>query len=384
MTTAEGAVGTDADALIEELRRADGAYREAVDAVDRIGEADLERLSEAYESFVDLLDRYEEPASGSGRETFEAYIEFESELVDFVSALDEDLPRREAFERAESRLDKRRLSTSDFEAARDELGPVVERVAVLERRSSARERYREARRAVVDGVESVRRRLDELEAVMRFGSVDLDAPVGDLREPVEAYDRAVREAFRTYLVEAPSRDVLRFVRRTEAYPLVGFEAPPGRLVDFLEAEPLGEEPVGRLLELTDFSASKLDHYVPDAREFRSAVAANRAYLARLDAGPLVVGWPPPPAAELRWRLRELIAVVDRFAPDPVVERLHELRDLARDVDRYAELREAARAADRLDDETRRRLASGDLEAEHAALERERDRLEAALSEHPSR
>lgn len=382
MTTGEQAGAT--ESVRDDLVAADRAYREAVEAVSAVGEDDLDRLAAALDAFTDLLDRYEVPASGSGRETFEAYVEFESALVDFTDGLPDDLPASDAFERAEDILDKRRLSRADFDRARDALDPVESKVAPLDDRDAALVRYRRARSAVAARIRDLDDQLDRLEEVLAYRGADLDAPTEALRDPIDAYNRGVRTAFDRFVAETDARGVLQFVRTTQSYPLVAFDPPPEPLRDHLSRTETGEEPIPRLLEYADYTRSKLRHYVGDPPRFRARVVAHRPYLERLSAEPLTIPFPPPPADTLRWRLRELVPVVGRFAPETVLRSLHGVRDLARNRAEFARLRTAARAHADLDADERTRLANGSVERERDSLVETRDRLRAALEDYPER
>jgi hypothetical protein len=364
------------EAAADELETARAAVKDA-------GEAEVQRLADAYDEFDELLSRYREPASGSGRETFQQYVEFEGKLETVVEELPEDLLHREAFEAAEEVLNRRRLDERDFDRAREELTPAREAVELLDERHEAERRYRDARRAVTDRRRAVDERLDELESVLTFADADLDAPVETLREPISAYESAVHDAFRAFRHDASARRVLDFVAATEAYPLVAFPEPPTELQQYLARHPAGEEPIPTLLDWAEYTRSKLSHYVGDPASFRAQVAGNRTYLARLDAEPLEIGWPPPPAGSLRYRGRELVAVVERFAPESTVERLNDVRDLLRRPD-YEDLRQAAVAADRLDETDRRRLRDGSIQDEVESLRGEAERLDDALETYPDR
>lgn len=350
-------------------------------AIEAVGESRVERVADAYHRFDDLLERYREPASGTGGETFRAYVEFEGELEAFVGSLPADLHHREAFEAAEELLDRRRLEERDFDRAQEALDPAREVAELLDRRESAVADYREARH----GVEARRRELDDelddAEAVLAYEDVDFDAPVASLRDPIEAYEAAVDGAFRDFRSSAPARAVLDFVDATDAYPLVDYPLPPAALRTYLRDHPAGEEPIPTVLEWAGYTRSKLDHYVADPATFRARLGGNRTYLERLDAGPLHVGWPPPPAEELRFRARELVPLVERFAPEPVVERLHAVRDLTR-TDDYARLRRVAVAREALSPEALARLEAGEVQDELETLRAERERLTEALEAHP--
>lgn len=368
---------------VDALAAADRAYREADEAVVEVGEAELEAVADAYDDFTDLLARYEEPASGSGGETFQAYVEFEGKLADFEEGLPDDLREREAFEAATELLDRRRLEERDFERARDRLAPVRELVKRLDDREEFRRRYREARRDVRRRIRELDQRIDELESLLEYADVDFDAPVDRLREPIETYNDRVTDAFERFRREAPVTEVLGVIGSAADRPLVGMRSPPSDLFAYLRSTPVGDEPIPRLIEWTDFSRSKLGHYVDDPQTFLGRVAANRTYLQRLDAAPLTVDWPPPRAEALRWRIRELVPVVDRFAGADTLRALRAVRERSRDDD-YARLRTAARALEALDDADRERLASGAVERDLEDARAERERMTKALEEYPSR
>lgn len=372
---------TDATALVEALAEAHETYERRRERVAEIGERDLEALAEAHDRATTLLDRYESRATGTG--DFEAFVTFQSVFSEHVEDLPDDLPKRDAFERAVEALDKRRLTESDFERAREILTEANEVAARLTERKAARERYREARRALVRHRKALDDRIDGLERVQRYGNVDLDAPVEQSKEPITAYDEAVRDSFARFRREESARVVLQFVVATAAYPLVSVRQPPADLCRYVEQYEAGAEPIPTLLEYSEYSASKLDHYVADPRELKRHVATHRTYLTSLDATPLEIGWPPPPPDRLWWRARELVSVVSRFAPEEVVAKLRQVRALARDRERYQRLREAARARETLDAGTRERLRSGDVGRELETLRAERERLAEALSTYPA-
>ncbi|MFB6134046.1 MAG: hypothetical protein ABEJ55_03575, partial [Halanaeroarchaeum sp.] len=173
------------DDAVQALADASAALDRAESAVEEIGEDRLDRLSAAHDDLVSLMDRYEERATGSG--DFAAYIEFQDRVVDLVEGLDDDLPQREAFEAVSDRFEKRRLSESDFEAAREDLRPVTDLLSRLDERDAARERYRDARAAVESRRREVTEEIERLTEVQTLADADLDAPVGDLREPIDAF-----------------------------------------------------------------------------------------------------------------------------------------------------------------------------------------------------
>jgi hypothetical protein len=364
------------EAAARELERAEAA-------VAAEGEAALREVADAYESFLAFIDENDGKATGSGREAFQAYVNFQDELVNRVERLPDDLLARDAFEAVGDQLDKRRLSPDDMERAREALTPAAEQAALLEERVDARQRYRQARGAVQARLREVDSAVAERERLLEFADADLDADISALRDPIRAYNEAVRTGFREFKRSAPARAVLDVLDAAADYPLVGLEPAPDRLAAYLRTAPVGESSVSRLVELANFTPSKLAHYVEDPDRFRATVGANRTYLDRLDAGPLTVDWPSPPAGELRFRARELVAVVDRFADEAPVARLHALRDLTRRSD-YGRLRRAAVVQERLDADERDRLRSGAVEQELETLREERERLQGALDAHPTR
>jgi len=313
----------------------------------------------------------------------EAFIEFQEEIARFVETLPEDIDHREAFETVDETMHQKWLKSSDFETARQALEPIGELVERVEERERTLERYREARHDVAVRERELADRVDELADLVALGDADLDAPVENLREPIEAYNQAIVEAFDRRKHEDSARELLAFAETTAAYPLVEYRPPPEDLVAYVRDSEAGAEPIPTLLEYADYSVSKLEHYVPDARRLKRNVATHQTYLRRLDSGPLEISWPPPAAETLRWRCRELIAVVGRIAPEDVVAKLRAVRELPSRTD-YERLRESVRAREQLTDEERDRLESGAVEAELAATREGREKLVAALEEHPER
>jgi hypothetical protein len=368
--------------LIERLRTADEDCRAAASAVAEHGRGTVERVADAHERATDLLDRYEGRATGTG--DFEAFVTFQGEFDDLVEDLPEDLPERGAFERAEEAIDRRRIAERHFEQAREELAAAGDVAALLDERRAARERYRDARRAVTRRKAELDDEIADLERVRELGDADLSAPVERLRDPIAAYDDAVATAFADFKRETPARDVVAFLAATENYSLVPFRSPPEDLRRYVLDADAGTETVPDLLEYARYSRSKLDHYVDDPAELKRCVGTNETYLDRLDAEPVQVGWPPAPATELQWWCEEAVRVVDRFAPSEVVERLHDVAALAREEAEFERLRAAARAREELTDEERERLERGDVAAELERAREERDRLTSALEEHPER
>ncbi|MFB6113291.1 MAG: hypothetical protein ABEJ58_04210 [Halodesulfurarchaeum sp.] len=369
-------MSTDED-LIDRVETAQSDLERARDRVDEIGEDRLRSLEDAYEDALSLLGSYEDRATGSGN--FRAYIEFQDEIAAFVEGLPEDLPEREAFESVSERMEQRRLTEDDFEAARETLEPAASLIDRLEERSDAEHRLRSARQAIKNRIYERQQEIDRLQAVLALADADLDAPVCELRDPIETYNDSVDSDFESFLREAPAREVVSLVRSSRQFPLVDFDSPPDELARYLSERAVGTETLSTLFEYSEYSRSKLAHYVEDPATFQRVIGGNMTYLDRLDADPLTIEWPPPPAAELRWRAGELVSMLNRFAREETIEALQSVRDLTRKQDRYRRLRRAARAQTELNDDERERLKSGeieeDLEAARERVSNLRDALE---------
>ena len=361
-----------------ELRDAAAELEGARDAVaDRGGVNALETVASAVRRAERKLDGYEESATGTG--DFQSYVEFQEAFATLVEDLDDDLPERGAFEDALECTEKRRLSVSDFDAAREALGPARDLASLRERLASARSDFADARRRASERFRDVEDGIEARERLLELGNADLDAPVEDLREPVTAYDDAVTDAFASFRREASAREVVAVLADAAAYPLVDVAAPPAELREYVDAHDAGEHTIPELLEYADYSRSKLEHYVDDPTALRTAVGTRRTYLERLDGSGFTIGWPPPAAETLQYVTRELLSVVPGFASEDVAARLQAVRERAWD-DEYERLRTAAVALAELGDAERDRLASGIVSEELDALERERDDLTAALEE----
>jgi len=379
----KSAADSEVEDLVRTLQRRASAYEEACDRVEEAGEQRLQRLQEHYEELTGLFSTYESRivSDGEGEVDMEAFIEYQDELAHFFDHLPEDLPHREDFEAVDEMMHERYLKTTDFEAARDSLSGVAALVERLDERERTRERLREVRRDIELELKEIDDRIDHHERLVELGAADLDAPVEQLRDPIETYDDAVSAAFETFTNEASAREVLAFVESTAAFPLVTYRQPPADLAAYVDSADAGAETISKLLEYADYSASKLDHYVDDARELKRNVATHRTYLKRLDVDPLTIGWPPPTAEALRFRCRELLSVVARFDPDEsVLAALRTVREATRRED-YERLRDSAVARERLDADERERLKNGEVERELQDLRERRDRLAEALEEH---
>ncbi|MFB6082263.1 MAG: hypothetical protein ABEJ67_05520 [Halanaeroarchaeum sp.] len=361
---------------VAELAAAREALDDAEARVSEVGEDTLRRLERARDDLRSLLDAYEGRATGSG--DFQAYVEFQDEVVSLVESLPDDLPEREVFEDIAERFEKRRLTERDFEAARDALEPVNDLVGRLEGRSAAMDRYESARRGAEARLHEIDREIDRLERVAELAEADLDAPIADLRDPIESYNDAVADAFETFKSSASAREVISFVEATQSFPLARFPSPPDGLAEYLSTAAVGEESIATLLEYAGYTMSKLDHYVEEPQRYKRVVGGNRTYFDRLDADPLQFEWPPAAADQVRWRADELVSVVNRFADDDVVERLERVHALARDEPRFEHLRTAAIARAELSEDERERVEAGIVGDDLATLREERERIAEAL------
>lgn len=376
MTEREAVDPADSGAA-DALRDAAAEFRAARDAVDDHGGRErLETVASALRDADRKLNSYEESATGTG--DFESYVRFQEAFATLVEDLDDDLPERGAFEDALECVEKRRLSESDFAAARDALDPARELASVRERLSSAREAFADARRRATDRLAAVEDGIEARERLLELGNADLDAPVDDLRDPIETYDDAVTDAFASFRREAPAGEVFEVLADAAAYPLVDVDAPPEELREYV-ASAGDAHTIPELLEYADYSQSKLEHYVDDPGALRTAVGTRRTYLDRLDGAGFTIGWPPPAAEVLQYVTRELLSVVPGFADEDVAATLQSVRELAWRED-YARLRTAAVALEELGREEREKLASGAVADELAALEDEAADLGTVLDE----
>ncbi|WP_434531289.1 DUF7118 family protein [Haloarcula sp. NS06] len=360
---------------VAELEQAADAYARAQARVEKIGADALRDCREIYRELWNLLESYDGRATGGG--DFEAFMEFQGQVGTLTDDLPEDLPERETFEEIDDFLQQRRLTESDFEQAREMLSPIGDLVGRLDELDDAREQYKKARTDAGRRRDELSDRIDDLERLQRLGDADLDAPVEHLREPIERYNDAVTEAFTEFRRNTPARDVLAVIERADAYPLVEFRSPPAELLTYVREHDAGTEPIPKLLEYADYSASKLDHYVDDTAALRSTVATRQTYLRRLDAEPVRIDWPPPSATALPWLCQAYRSVVARFADESVVAALRAVRGLA-ERDDYERLRESALARSELTEAERERLASGAVEQELSAAHKARAAIDDAL------
>ena len=363
-----------ADDLVAELRDAREEREEIAAEIETYGEESVQAVADAVEEATRLFDRYADSATGTG--DFEAYLEFQSQFAELVENLPEEIPERDAFEDANEAVDQRTISESDFRRASEAITDARGIAELLDRRDAAQQRVSDAERAVSERLSAIERRLDELAELRRLGDADLTAPTGELTDPLERYDEAVREAFDEFANDAPARDLLELIETTRLYPLIDYQRPPQDLLEYVQNYPAGEEPLPTLLSYADYSGSKLSHYVEDTTAFETTVPVHRTYLDRIGPEPLTVG-SPPPADRLRYLAAELVSVVGRFADEETVALARNLRTLARRDD-YDRLRNAVVAEAELTPQQRDSLRNGEVEAEAERLREERERLERAL------
>jgi hypothetical protein len=366
---------------VAELDQREQRLERAEERVAEFGEEKLQRLADVYHEFVGILDRYEDQVTDDGGD-IQTNIEFQSQVAEVSKQLSDDLLLSETFRECDEYLQQKWFSESDFEHVYEQLDPVSDLVGRLEERDAALEAYRETRRDVRYRIRELDEEINELERLSRLGNADLDAPTGRLREPIEAYNDAVTDAFEAFRRNSSAREVLAFVAAMADYPLVPFEHPPEGLLRYVGEREPGTETISQLLAYADYSRSKLDHYVDDPGALKHTIGGKQTFLERLDAAPLRIGWPPPAATDLEYRCRELTAAVNRFAPD-AVEPLRDVAALPRERN-YERLRNAAQAREELTDVERDRIATEDIEGQLEGLREEREHLQGALDEYPER
>ena len=366
-----------ADTVIDKLRAAAEELEAIEGEIESHGEDAVETAADAYRSATRLLDSYEDTATGTG--DFASYLEFQNQFLALVSGLPETVPARDGFEEASDRMDKRRLSAADFAFAREAIEPAGEFVELLTARDEARSAYNEARQDARERLSVLREAKEAYGELVELTALDLTVPVEELREPIDAYNQAVTDAFASFKTTRSARELFDFVESTKPFPFVEFQQPPPELLEYIRSADAGERPLTELLDLVDYSASKLDHYVDDPGALRTNVAVHRTYLDRLSADPLRISWPPEAANILRFRLDELATVTRKLDPETIEPHLRALQRLVRDPD-YETLKNAATARAELDEETFNRVVSGAIEADYEAVVDSIDRLETALEE----
>ncbi len=367
--------------LVTELEEREETVQSTQERVEEFGEAELQELADAHHAFREMLEIYQDQVTGDDGD-IKTIIEFQSRIDEVMSEISRSVLLYETFEECDEYLQQKWFSNSDFEHVYEQLEPIEDLVARLDDRDDALAAYRETRKDVTYRCRDLNDELDDLERLAGLVDAELDAPTERLSNPIEAYNDAVTTAFNEFRKQSSARTLLRFLQRMEYHPLIEFESPPTELADYITENPPGEEPLPKLLEYAGYSQSKLDHYVDEPTKLKHAVEHHRAYLDRLDASPLRIDWPPPKATELHWHCEELTAAVNRIDP-AVVEQLRTVAALPRTTD-YDRLRTSAVVTQELSDDERKRLKSGDIEAELEATREEYERLQAALEEYPER
>ena len=360
------------ESALAELEQAVTEYIEATQAVNEYGEEQLRTVEERYETVRKLLLKYRDEATDTGIREYVSYAEFKTKFESFVSNLDDDFPRRQAFERAFDTIDKRRLSENDFEQAHEHLKPVKQLAARLEQRETTRNKLIEARNRVEGQITETQEEISRLEQKIELGEADFDAPIEQLKGPIEIYNSAVTEAFTEIRRNQPVEKLLRVVERTRYYPLVPVKLPPKDLRSYLRKPEIRELSVSKLLEYADYSNSKLSHYVTDPREFKRHIATNRTYLKGLNADPALLDWPPDEADKLAFRVRELRSALGSLLSEEAIAALREIKEMTANRSEYDRIRNAAKATFELDEEDRRQLKDGTIQQE---LQRQRDLLQ---------
>ncbi|WP_440772293.1 DUF7118 family protein [Natronorubrum sp. DTA28] len=364
---------------LEALEAARERFERAEARIEDHGGEAVTDAAEAYRDATDLLENYVDRATGTGRENFQAYVQLEGKFDSLVTSLPDDLKGREAFEAALDAIDKRRLSESDFERAHDALEPAAQYAELLEEREAAREAIDDARTAAGKRYRRLDDEIADHERLLELANADLEAPVEELREPIESYNEAIDAAFQAFRLEASARDVFALLDRSRWYPFVDYQQPPDDLAAYVRDDPAGEYTIPELLEYANYSHSKLDHYVASADELKRRVATQQTFLDGIDAEPLTIEWPPDEAGVLRRRTREMRPFVARVADEECVAKLRSIRRLATDpAFDYDRLQTAAQAVAQLTPAERERLADGRVADELEALRTERERLEATL------
>lgn len=368
---------------VAELRAADervGRLRSELEA-DGVDASELRAVADACRSVESVLDRFEERATDW--DDFQGYVEFRNELSDTLESIPDSIPERDAFVAADDHVKtggvSKSLNESDFATAREALAPARRYAELRDDLEAARDERREARKRARRRKRDLRERIDSLERLRELGEADLDAPIHRLREPIDAYNERIEDAFRTFKRETSAREFLSFIEGAAHTPFVEYESPPADLLDYVRDAPAGESTIGELLEYADYSSSKLSHYVEDANLLKRRVATNRTYLERISADPLRIEWPPVAAEELRFRIEELVPVVGRFADESTIATLREIRLLTRE-ESYERIRTAASADAELTNEERRRLERGEVETDLRNAREELERIDAALAD----
>ncbi|MFB6254053.1 MAG: hypothetical protein ABEI06_05540 [Halobacteriaceae archaeon] len=364
----------------QELEQTAEEYVDTREEIQGIGKDTLSQLQDAYSQITSLLDQYEETATGSG--DFESYIEFRTEITEYVENLPESFPEHETFEEIAEIFDQRRLSTRDFKKARRLLSPIEDQVAKLDRFQDKKQEYKNVRGTAITRLREIEDQIEELEYIKTLGEADLEAPIEKLQDPIETYNDNVQADFDEFIRTTRAEDVISFLETTQAYPLIDFQEPPPELVEYLTTKPAGEETIPQLLEYASYSLSKLDHYIEDPAALHQHVGNHEVYLNRLDADPLQIAWPPPKHTRLQWQIKEIQAALNRFATNETIASLHTIKNKLQDPEQYSHLRQAAIAIDELTAKHRQQLRNDEISDKLDELQVEKNQLQTLLDEYP--
>ncbi len=369
--------GSTRSETLERLERARDRLERVEAEIEVAGGEDVEQAAEAYRTASRLLETYVDRATGTGREQFKAYVQLEGQFAALVENLPDGLTDRAAFENALEAIDKRRLSESDFERAESALEPAARYAELIDEREEARETLRQARIDASDRRRTLDDEIADCERLLDLAEADLDAPVERLRDPIERYNETIREAFAAYQLEAPAREVVSLLERSQWYPFVDLERPPADLREYILTREAGSYSIPKLLEFAAYSRSKLDHYVADPDLLKRQVATQQTFLDSIDAEALTIAWPPGPAPLLRRQVRERRPFVERVADEAAVADLRSIAELTYGEE-FDRLQTAAQAVSKLTPDQRARLADGRVAADLETLREERSALEEAL------
>lgn len=369
----------DTSALLEQFDDRMRDYETAAADVDAVGLESLAQVADARSTLLTILSKYEDQAVGT--ESFGTFLQCRAEVDTFVESLPDDLPGREAFEAIQSRFDKRRLHPEDFKWARERLQSLDDLLDRRERLNTARENLKSTTRDLRDRRETLSDLHDRLTTVSNYESVDFEADLEPVRSPIDRYNTAVETAFERYLAEEPAKSVVHFLEVADRYPLVSIEPLPDDVEAYLLETDDGLLPLPDLLEYSTYSPSKLTHYVTDPDRLKRAIATQQTAISRLDATPFRIDWPPPPADDLRWFIRELRPLVDRFAPDDVIAELRTIKDRS-ESPAYERLRAVAVARADLSDYEATLLATDAVTSQLTAIDDAIERIDAAIESAP--
>lgn len=344
----------------------DEAIQELTQKRRTLREEGIEEVREArglYHELQRYIDRYREPATGHG--DFESYIEFQSVLAEIEEQLDGGVYGERGFRDAIQRFESRTLREKHFRRAENDLQGVRETVEVLERVEEIEDELRSERGRLGKRRKELEREIDDLERGIREASEAPDADASRLESLLDSYNEAVEREYESWLSSAAAREVVGHVYRASGMPLIEAEGVDRSTVEALEVSEVGDESVERLLELAEYSDSKLQHYVDDPTRFRSELPT--AWFRVADAEPYKLS-PDMQEGVVERLVPELVRVVSEFASERTIEVLREIGDLAR-CGRYSGMRRALMAR-----QTTGGVDAESLQEEKQGMERELDQV----------